>query len=718
MQKVNKSKFTALLVALIMMITVISPMSVFAEGETSEVKDLTKKEEKQLNEDEVEIQILATSDVHGRFMPYDYAVNASYTKGSLTQVLTAINELREQNPNTILVDNGDTIQDNSSALFLNDEIHPMILAMNKMGFDVWSVGNHEFNYGVPALQKIIDQFEGETLGGNVYNADGSRIAKPYTIIERAGVKVGIIGMVTPNIVNWDAANLKGYTVTNPIEETRKAIDEIKDKVDVLIAVNHMGEESQYGIEGSGAIDIAKNFPELTAIVTGHAHSKIVGDYYYDGKVYTSKDATDEVKRNGVLMIEPYKYANALGQITLKFTKEDGKYIIKDKATDIKSDLYYMYDKNEKKVAYESDKELEKSLESYNQRAIDDANKLIGELKEGNLVAENEIKDIPRAQLEPTAAIQIVNDVQMFYGKQIAGKDIDVAAAALFRADQNVMAGPIKKSDLALLYKYDNTLYVVEMTGKQLKQYMEWSAQYFNTFNEGDLTVSFDQNIRSYNYDMFGGVTYNIDITKEAGNRIVDLKNNNEEVKDEDVLLVAVNNYRANSHLLKYGVVFQEGDELPKKIGGSDDLQYGLGDGRIRDLIGKYIVEEKNGVITPEVEMNWSLIGNNWDKEDRAKAVELINEGKIIIPRSEDGRTPNVASVTVEQVKEALGVKEEADTIITTTTTTTTYVVKAGDMLWKIGRDLNVDYNKIGEINNLDNLNLIFVGQELLIPVSN
>ncbi|WBW99172.1 5'-nucleotidase C-terminal domain-containing protein [Oceanirhabdus sp. W0125-5] len=657
MLKLNKSKISAILMTLMFLVTATSFVSCSTEKNSAEVKnevkDVTKKEEVKSEDGVVEVQILATSDVHGRFMPYDYAVNASYTKGSLTQVLTAVNELREKNPNTILVDNGDTIQDNSSALFLNDEIHPMILAMNKMGFDVWSIGNHEFNYGVPALKKVIEQFEGETLGGNVYNPDGERIAKPYTIIERAGVKVGIIGMVTPNIVNWDAANLKGYTVTNPIEETRKVIDEIKDKVDVLIAVNHMGEESQYGIEGSGAIDIAKNFPELTAIVTGHAHSKIVGDYYYDGKVYSSDEATDEVKRNGVLMIEPYKYANALGQITIKFTKEDGKYIIKDKATDVNSALYYMYDSKDKEVDYDSDKELEKALDSYNQRAIDDANMLIGELKEGNLVAENEIKDIPRAQLEPTSAIQLVNDVQMFFGKQIAGKDIDVSAAALFRADQNVMAGPIKKSDLALIYKYDNTLYVLEMTGKQLKQYMEWSAQYYNTYKEGDLTISFDQNVRFYNYDMFDGVTYNVDVTKEAGNRIVNLKKNGEEVKDEDVLLVAVNNYRANSHLLKHGVVFQEGDELPKKVGGSDDLKYGLGDGRIRDLIGKYIVEEKNGVITPEVEMNWSIIGNNWDEEMRAKAVELINEGKIVIPRSEDGRTPNVAPVTVDHVKELL-----------------------------------------------------------------
>lgn len=712
MLKGNGKKLAALFMSFMMVATIVNPMNIFAEGNDSKVKDLTKTEAKEQNDNEVEIQILATSDVHGRFMPYDYATNASYTKGSLTQVLTAVNKLREENPNTILVDNGDTIQDNSSSLFLNDEIHPMILAMNKMKFDVWSIGNHEFNYGVPALQNIIEQFEGETLGGNVYTPEGERIAKPYTIIEKGGVKVGIIGMVTPNIVNWDAANLKGYKVTNPIEETRKAIDEIKDKVDVLIAVNHMGEESQYGIEGSGAIDIAKNFPELSAIILGHAHSKIEGDYYYDGEVYAKSDATDEIKRNGILMIEPYKYANALGQVTMKFTKVDGKYIIKDKATDIDSKLYYMYDKKAREVAFESDEKLEEDLQSYNQRAIDDANQIIGELKDGPLVNENEIAVIPRAQLEPTAAIQLINDVQRFYGEQIAGKKIDVASAALFRSNQNVQPGKIKKSDLALIYKYDNTLYVLEVTGKQLKQYMEWSAQYFNTFNEGDLTVSFDQNVRLYNYDMFSGVDYKIDITKEPGNRIVDLKKDGVEVKDTDVLTLAVNNYRANSHLCKYGVVFQEGDVLPKKIGGSDDLKYNMGDGRIRDLIGKYIIEEKGGVITPEVTNNWELIGNDWDADMRAKAVELIEAGTIKIPVSEDGRTPNVASVTVEDVKKATGTEKEEKV------EAVEYVVKSGDMLWKIAQQFKVDYKTIGEYNKLENLDLIFVGQKLLIPAAN
>jgi 2',3'-cyclic-nucleotide 2'-phosphodiesterase (5'-nucleotidase family) len=164
------------------------------------------------------IQILATADSHGRFLPYDYAINSVDTQGSLAQIATAVNQLRNENPNnTILVDAGDTIQDNSASLFLNDTLNPMMLAMNEIGYDAITFGNHEFNYGVPVLKNIAKQFSGAALCGNVYDKDGNRIAAPYTIVEKSGVKVGIIGMVTPNITRWDSANLQEYKVTNPVD---------------------------------------------------------------------------------------------------------------------------------------------------------------------------------------------------------------------------------------------------------------------------------------------------------------------------------------------------------------------------------------------------------------------------------------------------------------------------------------------------------------------
>ena len=225
---------------------------------------------------------------------------------------------------------------------------------------------------------------------------------------------------------------------------------------------------------------------------------------------------------------------------------------------------------------------------------------------------------------------------------------DVSAAALFNVDADLKAGKIKKSDTALIYKYGNTLYKMEMTGKQLKKYMEWSAAYYNKYNKGDLTISFNENIRGFNYDMFSGVDYRIDISKEAGQRIKDLKwsNTGKEIKDDDIFIIAVNNYRANTHLLTYGEIFEEGEELPKVL--EIDVKGNIGG--VRELIGDYIKNVKKGKIEPSNPQNWKIIGNDWDKNKHEKAVQMIKDGKIQILKSADGRTPNVKSVTENDLK--------------------------------------------------------------------
>ena len=177
------------------------------------------KETVQTDAETVEIQLLATSDLHGKMLPYDYALDEESTSGSLAQISTIIKELRTDN--TILIDNGDTIQGNSAELFLQDEIHPMIQGLNEIGYDIWVAGNHEFNFGMDTLEKVIGQSKQTFLCGNVYNPDGSSLGEDYTIIEKDGVKIGLIGMVTPNITRWDAANLADCKVTDPVEETKE-----------------------------------------------------------------------------------------------------------------------------------------------------------------------------------------------------------------------------------------------------------------------------------------------------------------------------------------------------------------------------------------------------------------------------------------------------------------------------------------------------------------
>ena len=561
---------------------------------------------------EIDIQILATSDLHGKFYPYDYAINEESKSGSLTQIATAVKKYRTDN--TIIVDVGDTIQDNYSEMFFKDKIHPMMLAMNEIGYDIWAIGNHEFNYGVENLKNIMKQSTSKVLIGNLYNPDGTSFADSYTIIEKDGVKIGVIGMCTPNITKWDSVNLKDYIVTDPVEETKKIVKDLRDKVDILIATVHMGEENEYDVPNSGANDLANACPELDLIIAAHEH-KLVEETYV----------------NNVLIVENKSSGATMSKVNIVVEKDKfGCKIVDRKAESIKIS------------EYESDKELSKKLAPYNERAKKEANIIIGELIGGNLVPENEIAEIPQAQIEPTSLIDLINEVQMYY------TDAQVSSAALFNIDANLEPGKIKKSDTSLIYKYGNTLYKVQMTGKQLKKYMEWSANYYNTYNPKDLTISFNENVRGFNYDMFSGVDYQIDISEKPGNRIKNLKwtKTGKEVKDDEIFVIAVNNYRVNTHLLSYGEIYEEGEELPKVL----EIDVNGKIGGVRELIGDYIKNVKGGKITPNNPKNWEIIGNNWDKEKHEKAVQMIREGKIKIPSSQDGRTPNVKSITEDDLK--------------------------------------------------------------------
>lgn len=558
----------------------------------------------------VDIQILATSDLHGKFVPWDYALNAESKSGSVAQLATAIKSLR--NENTLVVDAGDTIQDNAADIFIGDEVHPMIAAMNAIGYDTWTTGNHEYNYGMEVLKKVIASQQAKVLTGNVFDENGEPIADGFTILERGGVKIGVIGMVTPNITRWDAANLANCTVTDPVEETRKIIDQIGGEVDVLLAVMHMGIENEYGVADSGVTDLANACPELDVIVASHEHMLV-----------------ESKTINGVLVVENKNMAQTLSEIHLTLEKGDEGWTVADKTA--------------KSVAiadFEADQELVDLLQPYHERAVADADALIGKLEGGPLAPADEITGIPAAQLMDTALIDLINEVQMHYA------DAKVSAAALFVMNANMQPGDIKKCDTSLIYKYTNTLYKLEMTGAQLKLFMEWSMNYYNQYQPGDLTISFNPDVRAYNYDMFAGVNYEVDISKPAGSRIVNLTwPDGTPVADDEVFPIAVNNYRASSHLLVPGEIY-EADNLPKLL--EIDIRGDIGG--VRELIRDYIVNVKGGVITPELDNNWKIIGNDWDEALHQKAVELINEGKIEIPVSEDGRTPNVRAITEEDVK--------------------------------------------------------------------
>ena len=557
------------------------------------------------------LRIIGTSDLHGKFLPWDYALNAESPSGSLAQLSTAISQYRDDN--TLLFDAGDTIQDNSADIFIGGEdVHPMIQGINALNYDAWVTGNHEYNYGMDVLKKTISDLNCKVLTGNVFDETGAPIADGYTIIEKNGVRVAVIGMVTPNIVRWDAANLADCTVTDPLEETRKIIDSIEGQYDVLVGVFHMGIANEYGVANSGVTDILNACPEFDVMISSHEHAQIPGQ-----------------EINNALVVQNKNMAQTMAVIDLTLEPDGDGWKVAEKTSE-SIDI----------AEFEADPAIVELLGKYDEQAREDAESIVGTLEGGDLAPENEIAEIPTAQIQDTALIDLINHVQMYY------TDAPVSAAALFTLAATLPPGDLHKCDMALIYKYTNTLYKLHMTVAQLKKYMEWSVSYYNTFQPGDLTVSFSPDIRAYNYDMFEGVNYEINIANEPGSRIENLTwPDGTPVKDEDEFDIAVNNYRANSQLLSPGEIYEEGD-LPELL--EIDVHGEIGG--VRELIRDYIVNIMGGTIKPECNDNWKITGNEWDADLHQKAVEMLASGELTIPSSEDGRTPNVKAITEDDVK--------------------------------------------------------------------
>lgn len=553
----------------------------------------------------MDLQILATSDTHGKFDPWDYAANKEDTTGSVAQQATAIKQLRTAD--TLVIDAGDTIQGNSSQLFLEDDVHPMVAAMNAIGYDVWVTGNHEYNYGMDTLQKIMAEQNAKVLTGNVYAPDGTPLADGYTIVRKKDLKIGLIGMVTPNITRWDAVNLTGWTVTNPVDECRKIIDQIKDQVDVLIGVMHMDTENEYGVYGSGVTDLANACPEFDVIIAAHGHKEIPGE-----------------EINGVLVIENKNAGATMSEIHLHLQRQwDGGWKVASRTSE-----------SLQIAEYEADPELVALLAPYDERAKADAVIPIGELRGGNMAPDNEVENIPSPMVQDTALLDFINEVQLYYtGAQ-------VSATAMTSMTGQMREGTIRKCDLTSIYTYENTLYKLQMNGAQLRDYMEWSAAFFKTWQPGDLTIAFDPSTRYYLYDAFEGVNYEIDISQEPGNRILNLTwPDGTPVADTDVFTIAVNNYRATTQLLIAADIFAPGEPLPQML--EMDVRGDLGG--IRELLGEYIQTVKGGVIEPKVNNNWKILGNNWDAAKHSEAVARLRDGSLTLPENFDSRTlPSVA----------------------------------------------------------------------------
>jgi len=533
-----------------------------------------------------EIVILETSDVHGHLYNWDFFGNTEYDQG-LAVVSTLVKQERADNPNVLLLDNGDTIQGTPLIYYYNTqmpaETNPMAVVMNAMAYDAMTIGNHEYNYGQEVLDKFIDEAQFPVLSANVRNSDGSEKYTPYLIKDVDGVQVGILGLTTVGIPVWEKSeNIAGLRFDDAVEIAQTYVPQMKEEgADVIIALAHSGthvEPADTRAEGAWTTDyttwvdkgyadvpdqnfiikLAEAVPEIDVILAGHAHATI-----------------PESMINGVLIVEPSRWGQGVSKVTLKVDAEGN---LVEKTGEFLSGS---------EVA--PDQEILDLAKPYQETALAYVNSTIG-------TATGDFPGAYEARWKDGALPDFINAVQLDMAAD-AGYPAQISLAAIFNNTGQFKAGPVKMADVYGIYQYDNTLYVLEINGDILKRALEHDAKYWaqvdpnNPITDPEALVAGD--VRDYNWDLYSGVDYKIDLSKPVGERVVELTYQGEPVTPDQKFVLAINNYRAGGGG-GYDM-FKEGEVLWKSMS------------EIRDYMAEYIQDK--GTIDPQeyFQANWSLL---------------------------------------------------------------------------------------------------------------
>ena len=531
---------------------------------------------------EVNIKILGTSDVHGRVVPWSYGADVEDRSGSYAQIATYVNDVRKNNKNVLLVEVGDAIQDNQVEVFAKTpeyaKDNPVPKVLNAMNYDIFVLGNHEFNFGMPALDAILEDMQAKKITANFYHKDGKRYLDPTTIIEKAGVKLGIIGLTTPMSATFekDTGYLDNMKFTSPIEETKAQIADLKAKgVDAIIVIAHMGIENENNIADTGVADLVNAVDGIDVIVAGHMH----------------KNVPSETIKN-TLITEPHRYGTVVSEVDLTFDVDD-KQAVK------------LLSKSAKTVPVnklESDPNIVKIYKPYHEELRRLNNVVIGQVA-NDMIPQGKNHGVSIAFSKDTGMSSLIHDVQQHYSKA------DVVSFAFDYETVRLDKGDIKKKDIIYNYRYaGGDVSVYEMTGKQLKQYMEWSADYFDTIQPGDTNYRYNEvrgKSKYVTFDLFGGVSYKIDLRNPSGSKIVDLTlADGRKVTDEMKLKVGMNSYRFGQ-LTKKGGIF-EGQKIP--VVWESKVAMGQEAGTIQNMLIDYITNVKQGKIEGLSHNRWEIIG--------------------------------------------------------------------------------------------------------------
>jgi 2',3'-cyclic-nucleotide 2'-phosphodiesterase (5'-nucleotidase family) len=468
----------------------------------------------QLNPGTLDIVVAATTDIHGRVRGWDYYANAPDTLRGLSRVATIIDSLRRNSfVSPVVVDAGDIIQGNPLAYVaarVDTTIsNPVIAAMNAIQYDAATIGNHEFNYGVPYLDRAIKEAEFPLLATNAYSPDGKQRFRGWALSTRRGIRIAIVGATTPGSMVWDRDNLAGRIVIRDIvPEVRAAVRDARGAgADVVVVVVHSGlnEPSSYDTVGTTvgsenvAARVAREVPGIDLLVYGHSH----------------KEMADTVI-NGTLLMQPKNWAQSVGIAHLRLQRSNGRWRVTAK----RSQLVQAAHHGENAQVLAASQEGHRATVTY-------VTTPIGSTPVAWRADSSRVIDTP--------LMDFILEVE----RKASGAQL--ASTAVFETSASMGPGPITVARLSALYPYDNTLRAVKISGAQLRAYLEQSARYFRRRDDG--TVDIDPQIPGYNYDVVSGVDYTIDLTRPMGERITRLDYNGRAVAPADSFTMALNNYR-------------------------------------------------------------------------------------------------------------------------------------------------------------------------------
>lgn len=604
---------------------------------------------------EVDVRILATTDLHTNLVNYDYYQDKPAQNVGLAKTAVLIEDAKKENSNVLLVDNGDTIQGTPLGTYKaivnpikDGEQHPMYTALQKLGFDAGTLGNHEFNYGLDYLKKVIATAGMPIVNVNVVDANtGAFVYDPYKIIKKTytdkngrsvDVNIGVTGIVPPQILSWDKANLEGKVkVNDSVEAIQAIIPEMrKAGADVVLVLSHSGigdDKYEKGEENEG-YQIA-SLPGVDAVVTGHSHAEFPsgnGTGFYEK--YAGVDGVNG-KINGTPVTMAGKYGDHLGVIDLNLRYTDGKWsVVGSKAAIRKIDT----------KSQAADERITAIAKEAHEGTVKYVRQQVGTTSAPITSYFALVKDDP--------SVQIVNNAQIWYAKkELAGTPEAnlpiLSAAAPFKAGTrgdataytDIPAGPIAIKNVADLYLYDNVTAILKVTGAQLKEWLEMSAGQFNTIDPTSKEPQqlVNPNYRTYNFDVIDGVTYEFDVTQPNkydregktvnpdASRVRNLKYQGKEVAADQEFIVVTNNYRANG-------------KFPGVRDASLNQLLGLEN---RQAIINYILEEKN--INPSADGNWRFTDSIKDVDIRFltadKAKDLVGkDGDVVYlePSKQEG----------------------------------------------------------------------------------